>query len=219
MPVERLMYVVDDDPAVVRSLERLLDAAGFRTRSFETATAFLDAAPELPPGCVLLDIKMPGTSGLEVQIRLAELGAALPVVMMTGDGDVQSAVRAMKAGAVDYIEKPFDEDALFTAIEAAFTRVATIDSHAEIDDAARRVATLSRREREVLYALVGGQPNKVIAYDLGLSVRTVEVHRARMMDRLGVRQLAEAVRLAVMARLSSDGKPRANGAGSERTRC
>jgi two-component system response regulator FixJ len=134
-----------------------------------------------------------------------DLGIALPVIIMTGQGDVQSAVRAMKAGAVDFIEKPFDDTTLFAAIEGAFTRTKLSDRLPEAEEAARRIAALSPREREVLDALVAGQSNKIIAFDLGLSVRTVEVHRARMMDRLGVRQLGEAVRLAVMARFSSDG--------------
>ncbi len=141
--------------------------------------------------------------GLEVQTRLKKSNVPLPVIMVTGQGDVQSAVRAMKAGAVDFIEKPYDDEILLKTIEAALTRVSRTDRDGETAQAARRIATLSAREREVLDALIGGRPNKVIAYDLGISVRTVEVHRARMMDRLGVRQLAEAVRLAVMARLGS----------------
>jgi two-component system response regulator FixJ len=131
--------------------------------------------------------------------------------MMTGQGDVQIAVRAMKAGAVDFIEKPFEDTALFTAIEAAFSRASRSDRLSELEEASRRIAALSPREREVLDALVAGRSNKVIAFDLGLSVRTVEVHRARMMDRLGVRQLAEAVRLAVMARLAAEGLGSAGG--------
>jgi two-component system, LuxR family, response regulator FixJ len=205
VPVERTIYVLDDDAAVRRSLEQLLDAAGFRTVSFETPATFLNAAPSLAPGCLLLDVRMPDIDGLEIQGRMNDLGIALPVIIVTGQGDVQSAVRAMKAGAVDFIEKPFDDATLFAAIEGAFTRTKPSDRLPEAEEAARRIAALSPREREVLDALVGGQSNKIIAFDLGLSVRTVEVHRARMMDRLGVRQLGEAVRLAVMARFSSDG--------------
>jgi two-component system response regulator FixJ len=205
VPVERTIYVLDDDAAVRRSLERLLDAAGFRTVSFETPARFLNEAPSLAPGCLLLDVRMPDMDGLEIQGRMNDLGVALPVIIMTGQGDVQSAVRAMKAGAVDFIEKPFDDTTLFAAIEGAFTRTKLSDRLPEAEEAARRIAALSPREREVLDALVAGQSNKIIAFDLGLSVRTVEVHRARMMDRLGVRQLGEAVRLAVMARFSSDG--------------
>jgi two-component system response regulator FixJ len=201
MPTERFIYVVDDDAGVRRSLERLLDAAGFRAISYETPAAFLNAAPSLSAGCILLDMRMPDMDGLRLQARLIELGISLPVILMTGQGNVQGAVRAMKAGAVDFIEKPFSEDVLFNAIEAAFARPNRSDRMQEAEDAAKRIARLSRREREVLDALVEGRPNKIIAFDLGLSVRTIEVHRARMMDRLGVSQLAEAVRLAVMAQM------------------
>lgn len=203
MPVERTVHVVDDDVAVRRSLERLLDSAGLHAISYETAFAFLEAATNLAAGCVLLDIKMPGMDGLELQALLRQRNASLPVIMMTGQGDVQSAVRAMKAGAVDFIEKPYNDDVLLNAIDAALTRVDRAGTEREIAEAAKRIATLSPREREVLEALVTGHPNKVIAFDLGISVRTVEVHRARMMDRLGVRQFAEAIRLAVLARVDS----------------
>jgi two-component system response regulator FixJ len=205
VPVERTIYVLDDDAAVRRSLEQLLDAAGFRVVSFETSARFLHAAPTLAPGCVLLDIKMPGMDGLEIQSRMNDLRIALPVIIMTGQGDIQSAVRAMKAGAVDFIEKPSDDATLFAAIEGAFARTKPFDRLPEAAEASRLIAALSPREREVLDALVAGRSNKTIAFDLGLSVRTVEVHRARMMDRLGVRQLGEAVRLAVMARFTSGG--------------
>jgi two-component system response regulator FixJ len=145
---------------------------------------------------------MPGMDGLTLQARLAKLDNHLPVVVMTGQGDVQTAVRAMKAGAVDFIEKPYDDEVLVKAIELALSLPRQSDRNREAAEAAQRVAALSPRERQVLDALVAGRPNKVIAYDLGISARTVEVHRARMMERLGVRQLAEAIRLAVMARLA-----------------
>jgi len=139
--------------------------------------------------------------GLTLQARLAKLDNHLPVVVMTGQGDVQTAVRAMKAGAVDFIEKPYDDEVLIKAIELALSLPRQSDRNREAAEAVQRVAALTPRERQVLDALVAGRPNKVIAYDLGISARTVEVHRARMMERLGVRQLAEAIRLAVMARL------------------
>jgi two-component system response regulator FixJ len=202
MTAERTVHVVDDDAAVRRSLERLLDAAGFRAVSYETPMAFLASAPGLSSGCVLLDVRMPGMDGLTLQARLAKLDNHLPVVVMTGQGDVQTAVRAMKAGAVDFIEKPYDDEVLVKAIELALSLPRQSDRNREAAEAAQRVAALSPRERQVLDALVAGRPNKVIAYDLGISARTVEVHRARMMERLGVRQLAEAIRLAVMARLA-----------------
>jgi two-component system response regulator FixJ len=155
---------------------------------------------------------MAGMDGLEVQARLLALGVPLPVIVMTGHGDIQSAVRAMKAGAVDFIEKPYSDEVLLNAIEAALAIAAPPDREREAARAAHRIAALSPREREVLDALVAGRPNKVIAFDLSISVRTVEVHRARMMDRLGTRQLAEAIRLAVMAKLAPRrSRPRGDG--------
>jgi len=197
------VHVVDDDPAVRRSLERLLDAAGFHVVSYQSPTAFLNAAFGLSAGCVLLDIRMPGVDGLEVQARLNRLRVNLPVIVMTGHGDVPSAVRAMKAGAVDFLEKPFDDETLLNAIGGAFAKASRlIGGDREAVRAAQRIATLSPREREVLDALLAGRPNKVIAFDLNISVRTVEVHRARMMERLGTKQFADAIRLAVMATLA-----------------
>jgi two-component system, LuxR family, response regulator FixJ len=201
MPIERTVHIVDDDWAVRRSLERLLGSAGLKTVSYEGGPSFLDTAAGLADGCVLLDLRMPGMDGLELQARLVKLGVPLPVIVITGQGDVQSAVRAMKAGAVDFIEKPYGDEALLATVEAALARPSRTDRQGEAADARRRVAALSPREHEVLDALVAGKSNKVIAYDLGISVRTVEVHRARMMERLGVRQLAEAIRIAVMAGL------------------
>jgi two-component system, LuxR family, response regulator FixJ len=206
MSPERVVYVVDDDAAVRRSLEELLHSAGLATILYERSSTFLDAAPTLPAGCALLDMRMPGIDGLELQARLRELDVALPVIVMTGAGDIRTAVRAMKAGAVDFIEKPCDDEQLLAAIELTFAQRGVGDREREAADAVQRVALLSQREREVLDALVAGRPNKLIAFDLGISVRTVEVHRARMMDRLGVRQLAEAVRLAVVARMSSSAR-------------
>jgi two-component system, LuxR family, response regulator FixJ len=202
MVAERVVYIIDDDPATRRSLERLLDAADFRFASYSTAKAFLNVAPNLSAGCALLDLRMPEIGGLEAQAQLFRIRPDLPVIMMTGQGDVQSAVRAMKGGAVDFVEKPYGDDALIATIESALRRDES-RGKAESDAAVALIKTLSTRERQVLNALVTGQPNKTIAFDLGISVRTVEVHRARMMDRLGVRQFAEAVRLAVVAKLAS----------------
>ncbi len=202
MPAERTIHVVDDDAAVRRSLELLLGSMGFITISYAAPDSFLLAAPGLTDGCVLLDVKMPGIGGLEVQARLKTIGFALPIIVITGQGDIQTAVRSMKAGAFDFLEKPYEDEALLRAIEAALAT--TPHGHDQQTlDAVQRIAQLSPREREVLEALVAGASNKVIAFDLGLSVRTVEVHRARMMDRLGTHQLAEAIRLAVLATLAS----------------
>jgi two-component system, LuxR family, response regulator FixJ len=203
MVAERVVYIIDDDPATRRSLERLLDAADFRVASYSTAKAFLNVAPNLSAGCALLDLRMPEIGGLEAQAQLFRIRPDLPVIMMTGQGDVQSAVRAMKGGAVDFVEKPYGDDALIATIESALRRDES-RGKAESDAAVALIKTLSTRERQVLNALVTGQPNKTIAFDLGISVRTVEVHRARMMDRLGVHKFAEAVRLAVVAKLASE---------------
>ena len=203
MHPERIVYVVDDDPAVRRSLVRLLDSAGLHVITYETSLAFLETAPNLASGCALLDVRMPDMDGLELQAHLRQRNLPLPVIVMTGQGDVQSAVRAMKAGAVDFIEKPYRDDILLDAIEAALSRAHSADIGRETTEAAERIATLTRREHQVLDALVMGRPNKVIAFDLGISIRTVEVHRARMMERLSVGRLGEAVRLAVLARMDS----------------
>ena len=202
MPAERTIHVVDDDAAVRRSLELLLGSMGFITVSYAAPDSFLLAAPGLTDGCLLLDVKMPGVGGLEVQAMLKAIGFALPIIVITGQGDIHTAVRSMKAGAFDFLEKPYEDEALLRAIEAAFAT--TPHGHdRQTLDAVQRIAELRPREREVLEALVAGASNKVIAFDLGLSVRTVEVHRARMMDRLGTHQLAEAIRLAVLATLAS----------------
>ncbi|GAA0021876.1 response regulator transcription factor [Bradyrhizobium sp. B024] len=199
MAAERFIYIIDDDPAIRRSLERLLDAVGFQVASYATPKAFLDVAGSLLGGCVLLDLRMPEMDGFEVYARLRLINPDLPVIVVTAQGDVQTAVRAMKAGAVDFIEKPYSDDALIAAIESALKTSAAEGRADDIATAAALINTLSPRERQVLEALVAGQPNKVIAFGLGISVRTVEVHRSRMMDRLGVHQFAEAVRLFVLA--------------------
>jgi len=201
MRVERTIYVLDDDEAVLRSLERLLSSADFEPVTFKRADQFLAAATGFKPGCVLLDVRLPGMDGLEVLAQLAQIRRDLSVIIITAQGDVQTAVRAMKAGASDFLEKPYSDEDLLRAINSTQTNAGTIARDHDVADAVRRVANLSPRERDVLDGLMAGRPNKLIAYDLGLSVRTVEVHRARMMDRLGVRQLSEAIRLGVIARL------------------
>src|SRR4030081_362482 len=203
MASERTVYVLDDDDAVLRSLERLLSSANFKPITFDHPSVFLTAAKTFKPGCVLLDVRLPGMSGLDVQTQLLKMRSDLAVIIVTGQGDIQTAVRAMKAGATDFLEKPYSEHALLGSIEAVFSKAVPSDRDHDIADPARRVATLSPREREVLDGLLAGQSNKLIADHLGISVRTVEVHRARMMERLGVRQLAEVIRLGVIARLNA----------------
>jgi two-component system, LuxR family, response regulator FixJ len=200
--IERTVHIVDDDAAVRRSLERLLHAAGLTPIVYSTPYAFLDAAPRLSGGCVLLDVRMPGMDGLQVQEKLQTAGIRIPVIVLTGEGDIQTAVRAMKAGAFDFLEKPFGEDRLIGSIEAALAESARSDRSLDAAAAAKRIATLTPREREVLDGLVAGSQNKTIAADLGLSVRTVEVHRARMLERLGTRRIADAIRMAVLASLA-----------------
>jgi len=202
MTGKRIVHVVDDDAAVRRALMRLLRSEGLVAVAYETALAVLNAAPSLSSGCILLDLQMPGMDGLELLARLGELGIELPVIVVTGHGDVPTAVRAMKAGAVDFIEKPIDETQLFAAIDAALAEKKFAVRDRAVAGATDRMALLSPRERQVLKAIAVGRPSKLIAYDLGISVRTVEVHRAHMLDRLGVRNMAEAIRIAVMATLA-----------------
>ena len=202
MNVSQNVYIVDDDEAVRDSLEFQLKSAGYDVRTFSSGVEFLNQAPSLPPGCVILDVRMPDMDGQEVQVRLAEMKLSLPVVMITGHGEVPLAVRAMRAGAVDFVEKPFSEEAILESIQLAANWSATPaipDEHAEA--AASRLKRLSAREREVLEGLVAGLPNKTIAFDLGLSARTIEAHRARVMDKMQARSLPELVRLAMAAGL------------------
>jgi two-component system response regulator FixJ len=202
MTGKRIVHVVDDDAAVRRALVRLLRSEGLEAVAYESPLGVLNAAPSLSSGCILLDLQMPGMDGLELLARLGELGIELPVIVVTGHGDVPTAVRAMKAGAVDFIEKPIDEAQLFAAIDAALAEKKFAVRDRAVAGATERMALLSPRERQVLEAIAFGRPSKLIAYDLGISVRTVEVHRAHMLDRLGVRNMAEAIRIAVMATLA-----------------
>jgi two-component system response regulator FixJ len=193
-----LVHVVDDDASVRDSLALLLESAGFTVRTYDSAAAFLRAASDLTAGCVLTDVQMPELNGLELQRRMSELDIRLPVIVMTGHGDVPIAVEALKAGAVDFLEKPFEEQHLLAAVASAIavSQVAH-DEAAAVAGIAARIATLTPRERQVLDHLVAGQPNKTIAYDLGSSPRTVEVHRARVMEKMGARSLPELVRMTI----------------------
>jgi two-component system response regulator FixJ len=199
---ERPVYIVDDDAAFRSSVERLLRSVGLTSVSFGSGRSFLEAARDIVDGCVLLDVRMPGMGGLELQEKLKALGFKLPIIVMTLKGDMETAVRAMKGGAVDFIEKPFNDEGLLGAIQAALALAPDPTHDRESKEAAKRLARLSPRERQVLDMLVAGRLTKQIAYDLGISARTVEVHRARMLARLGTRSPAEAIRLAVMAQLA-----------------
>jgi two-component system response regulator FixJ len=202
MPNDRYVYIVDDDDAVRDSLSVLLEAVGHRVRSFGLARDFLDAAAALPIGCLIADIRMPGMDGLELQRALNERALRFPMIVITGHGDVPLAVRAMKAGALDFIEKPFAAPAILAGVEAALLR---LDAAEQQDPAAlaaqAKLGSLSPREREVLEGLLAGLPNKTIAYDLAISPRTVEIHRARVMDKMAARSLSELIRLALAAGL------------------
>ena len=202
-PMPRV-FVIDDDEPVRRAIAMLLRSAGIGAEIYPSGLAFLDALP-LPEKsrmeCVLTDMRMPELDGLELLRRLKERNFRRPVVVMTAHGDVSTAVRAMKAGAVDFIEKPFDDDALIAMIRTALDAADAPRAATGPVEALARLAALSPREREVLELLMLGKPNKAIARDLGLSPRTVEIHRARLLTRLEVGSLAEAVRLAVQAEL------------------
>lgn len=206
--MEPVVHVVDDDSAVRRSLAMLLSSAGYRTQTYEAADALLAAAAMpggLAPGCIMLDVRMPGMDGISLIEVLPRRGISLPVVIVTGHGDIPLAVRAMRAGALDFVEKPYAEERILGAVTAALEAAReTGQQRAQGAQAQSRVALLSPREREVLVALVAGKANKIIGYELGISPRTVEVHRAHLMEKLGVRSLPEAVRIGLAAGLAPE---------------
>jgi two-component system, LuxR family, response regulator FixJ len=204
MPAEKLVHIVDDDDSVRRSAAFMLKHAGYRVESHISGVEFLKEARSAERGCVLLDVRMPEMDGLEVQQEMAKRGIDLPVVVLTGHGDIAVAVKAMRAGAVNFIEKPYEKEALLRAIEEAFQRLDRAhDRDMKADEARVRLASLTGRERDVLDGLVAGYPNKTIAYDLGISPRTVEIYRANMMEKLRVRSLSEALRIAFIAEETS----------------
>lgn len=200
MDAKARVYIIDDDDAVRDSLRVQLDAAGYEVESFASAVDFIKTAASIPLGCVVSDVQMPDIDGLELQKRLNEMQLNFPVVIVTGHADVAIAVRAMKAGAVDFIEKPFEEKAILESIELAQSRFAAQRETDAVGATAReRLGTLTPREHEVFEEMVRGKQNKVIAFDLDISPRTVEVHRARVLEKLEARSLAELVRLALAA--------------------
>jgi two-component system, LuxR family, response regulator FixJ len=207
MPSTDLVHVIDDDEAVRQSLAFLLSTAHIGVRTYESAAAFLSALPDAHSGCVVTDVRMPDMSGIDLLRRLKQLNVALPVIVITGHGDVQLAVEAMKIGAVDFIEKPFDDETLLAAIKSALGRWQK-DSKQESERArlAEKLATLSSRERDVLNGLVAGKPNKVIAFDLGISPRTVEIYRANVMTKTGASSLSDLVRMALVVGLMDSEK-------------
>jgi two-component system response regulator FixJ len=196
------VHVIDDDQAMRESLDFLLGVQGFSVALYSSAAEFLAALPGLPAGdCILSDISMPGMSGIELVRRLKERGAKLPIILMTGHADVPMAVEAMKAGISDFIEKPFAQDVLLDAVKTALARGAA-PADGDSDQAAQdRIANLSPRETDVLKGVVEGKANKIIAYDLGISPRTVEIYRANLMSKTGARNLSELMRIALAAGL------------------
>jgi two-component system response regulator FixJ len=199
LPGSQIVHVIDDDADVRQSLSFLLGAAGFAVRVHESAVAFLKVLPEIDGGCIVTDVRMPGIDGIELQRRLKAEKSALPVIVMTGHGDVALAVEAMKAGAVDFIEKPFADEVLLRAIKTALAKARRRDDAEAAQSAVRsRLKLLSERERQVLDGLVAGKPNKIIAYELGISPRTVEIYRANVMTKMRADSLSSLVRMALL---------------------
>jgi len=197
---ERIVYVVDDDDSVRRSAAFMLRHAGFKVRPVESGVEFLKLAKDAERGCVLLDVRMPDMDGPQVQQQMIKEGIDMPVVILTGHGDVDIAVQTMRAGAINFLEKPYEKEALIAAMEEAFQRLENSDlKEMAASEAEVRLACLTGRERDVLEGLMAGYPNKTIAYDLGISPRTVEIYRANMMEKLRVRSLAGALRIGFAA--------------------
>ncbi len=208
MTPKRTVHLVDDEDSIRKSAGFMLKTSGFAVQTYASGIAFLKAVKTAEPGSILLDVRMPGMDGLEVQEVLAERGITMPVIVLTGHGDVGIAVRVMKAGAVDFLEKPFEKSALLASIGVAFSRLDKSDARSLREAEARvRVAVLTPREREVLIGLANGFPNKTIAYDLDISTRTVEVHRANLMTKLEVHSLSDALRIAFAAGLGDSPEP------------
>lgn len=204
MAERRLIHIVDDEEAIRRSAKFMLSTSGFAVETWESGVAFLKSVRHVEQGCILLDVRMPEMDGLEVQQALNDRGVNMPVIILTGHGDISIAVRAMKGGAVDFLEKPFEKATLLAAIEAAFERLGNISDQAvRTSEAQILLGKLTPREREVLEGLAKGFPNKTIAYDLDISPRTVEVHRANVMSKLEVRSLSDALRIAFAAGLGA----------------
>ena len=192
------VFIVDDDAHVRDSLKTLLESLGFRTETFDSARAFLNSSAISRNGCLVADIRMPDMDGLELQQELTMRGIDLPVIIVTGHGDVPLAVRAMKAGAIEFLEKPYNEHMLVEGIQRGLREASADAGKREAqNEAQKRLATLSEREREVFELLIMGHPNKVIAYKLQISPRTVEIHRAHVMDKMQARSLAELVRMSI----------------------
>jgi FixJ family two-component response regulator len=193
------IHVVDDDQAVRESIEWLIDSVGLNIKTYGSANEFLDNYTEDSLGCLILDVRMPGISGLDLQHILAERGIDMPIVFVTGHGDVPMAVRALKNGAVDFIEKPFNDQVLLDTIQSAVQKHrGRLKQRAELENLQARYDNLTSREQEVMDRVVTGKPNRDVAEDLGISVKTVEVHRAKVMEKMQARSIADLVKMAMM---------------------
>jgi two-component system response regulator FixJ len=203
MPSDKaIVHVIDDDEAMRESLAFLLATVGMEVRTYASAVAFLAVAPTVEAGCVITDVRMPELSGVELLRRLRELKLSVPVIVITGHGDVPLAVQAMKMGALDFLEKPFDDEVLLASVRTALGRLEQDHKRqAERGDIEARLASLSNRERDVLEGLVAGHANKQIAYDLGISPRTIEIYRANLMTKMQAASLSDLVRMALIAGL------------------
>ncbi len=198
MEAEPIVFVVDDDPAICESLANLLESRGLRVRTYPSAEEFLAAYDPGQPGCAVLDVRLRGLSGLELQARLARDGNSLPVIILTGHGDIPMAVRAAKSGAVDFLEKPVNDEVLLQRIHLALEQERRTRSHRRQDhEVAARVADLTPREREVMDLIVAGLPNKQVAIRLNITEKTVEVHRRRVLQKMGVHTAVDLVRLVL----------------------
>ncbi|MGA0532910.1 response regulator FixJ [Hansschlegelia sp. KR7-227] len=207
MANEKVVHVVDDDDAVRRSLSFLLASDGLPVRLHASADAFLHDIDDVPEGCIVTDVRMPGLDGIEFLSRLRTQGFRLPVIVMTGHADVPMAVEALKRGAVDFIEKPFSDDLFLGVVRSALAvSVSESRANARTAEMRERVDHLSERERQVLQKLVGGKPNKVIAFELGISARTIEIYRANVMAKMQAKSLSELVRMSVAAGVDLDGE-------------
>jgi RNA polymerase sigma factor (sigma-70 family) len=205
MAADATVFVVDDDPALRDALSKLVASVGLGVETYSTAQEFLDQYDPAKPGCLILDVRMPGRSGLDLQKELTERESTLPIIILTGFADVHLAVRALKAGAMDFLEKPFSNQVLLDRIEEAVERDRRArEARARQTEFAARLAALTPREREVMVLVVGGKSNKEIAAALGLSLKTVEGHRAHVMEKTQVGSLAELVRLALMVEAARD---------------
>ena len=220
MTAKPVVYVVDDDEAVRTSLATLLTLHGFDAQVFESGRAFLDRLEPAVPACALVDVKMPGLDGIGLLERMSQAGIAVPVIMMTGFGEVPIAVKAMKAGAVDFLEKPLDEEELLTVLSRVLSRSqASLRLSEREEQAAARLSRLTERERDVFDGLAMGKTNKAIALELAISPRTVEIHRARVMEKLEAGTLSDLIRIALVLGLRQESGPWSSGAaGADRPR-